>query len=135
MNVFISYAKADSQIAEKVADGLKRSGFSVWYDAALLPGTLWSDAVSQALRKSDAMVVIVTPNAAQSEQIRSEINYALSSLAFKNRLIPVVVGPPEKVSKKDFPWILWEMEMIRLPERGSQESGIRQIAQKLRKAA
>jgi TIR domain len=137
MDVFISYAQPDAKIAEKVAEGLRRSGLRVRdYRRNLLPGDLWADKASQALRESDAMVVLVTPNAAaQSDQIRSEINYALSSVAFENRLIPVVVGPPERIPKQEFPWILWELQIITLPERGNQEPGIRQIAQTLLKAA
>jgi len=136
MNVFISYAQADEKVAEKVGKGLKQAGLQVWdVRREMLPGDLWSDTVSKALRASDAMIVLVTPEAARSSQVRSEIDFALSRGAFKNRLIPVLVGPPEKIPKKSLPWILWELKMVRLPERGDQESGIKQIVQTLLKAA
>jgi hypothetical protein len=136
MNVFISYAPADEKLAKKVGEGLKNAGLRVWdIRRELLPGELWSDSVSKALRSSDAMIVLVTPEAARSSQVRSEIDFALTKGAFKNRLIPVLIGPPDKIPKKGFPWILWEQQMVRLPEKGNQDAGIRQIAQTLVEAA
>lgn len=136
MKVFISYAQSDEKLAEKVGDILKKSGLTVWdYRRDILPGDLWSEKASQALRDSDAMVVLLTPEAGRSKQVRSEIDYALTQNTFKNRLIPVVVGSPEKISKKDFPWILWELQMVTLPERGDQQEPIKQIARTLLKAA
>jgi len=136
MKVFISYAQSDEKLAEKVGDILKKSGLTVWdYRRDILPGDLWSEKASEALRDSDAMVVLLTPEAARSKQVRSEIDYALTQNTFRNRLIPVVVGSPEKISKKDFPWILWELQMVMLPERGDQQEPIKQIARTLLKAA
>jgi len=136
MNVFISYAQADEKIAKKVGKGLEQAGLRVWdLERKMLPGELWSDSVSKALRASDAMIVLVTPDAARSSQVRSEIDFALSKGAFKNRLIPVMVGPPQKIPKKELPWILWELQTVSMPDSGNQESGIRQIVQRLLKAA
>src|SRR5260370_22716803 len=106
MKVFLSYDQHDEQTAKQLAEGLKRAGLNVWSEREILPGDLWSDKVSKALRDSDAMVVLVTPEAANSKQVRWEIDYALSKAAFKNRLIPVVVGALEKIPKKQLPWIL-----------------------------
>jgi hypothetical protein len=47
------------------------------------------------------MVVLISPEAAKSEWVRSEIAYALKSLRFENRLIPVQVRPTEGM-----PWVL-----------------------------
>jgi TIR domain len=136
MKVFISYAQADEKLAEKVGDSLKQAGLTVWdYRRDILPSDLWSEKASQALRDSDAMVVLLTPEATRSKQVRSEIDYALTKNAFKNRLIPVLVGSPERIAKKDLPWILWQLQMVMLPERGNQQEGIRQIARTLLEAA
>jgi len=136
MKVFISYAQQDEKLARKIGDSLKQAGLNVWdYRREILPGDLWSDKASEALRDSDAMVVLLTPESTRSKQVRSEIDYPLSKNTFKNRLIPVIVGSTEKILKKDIPWILWELQMVRLPEHGSQQECIRQIAQTLLEAA
>jgi len=136
MKVFISYAQSDERLAEKIAESLKQAGLTIRdYRREILPGDLWSEKASQALQDSDAMVVLLTPEAARSKQVRSEINYALSQDAFKNRLIPVFVGSPDRIPKKEVPWILWELQMVNLPERGNQQEGIQQIARTLLEAA
>lgn len=136
MKVFISYTQSDEQLAEKIAASLKQAGLTIRdYRQEVLPGELWSEKASQALRDSDAMVVLLTPEAARSKQVRSEINYALGQDTFKNRLIPVVVGAPEKLPKNEVPWILWELHVVNLPERGNQQEGIQQIARTLLEAA
>ena len=134
--VFLSYAKADEKLAKKVGEGLKQAGLKVLdYRQEILPGDLWADKAAQALRESSAMVVILTPDAVRSEQVRWEINYALSNLTFKDSLIPVLVGAPDRIPKNEMPWILWSLQMVRMPERGDQEEGIKQIAQTLRQVA
>lgn len=136
LTVFISYEQKDEKLARKIGESLKKAGLNVWdYRRELLPGDLWSDKASKALRDSDAMVVLLTPESARSQQVRSEIDYALSRNNFKNRLVPVIVGSSEKISKKDFPWILWEFRPVNLPEEGSQQEGLKQIARTLLEAA
>jgi hypothetical protein len=104
MKVFISYAQSDEKLAAKVGDILKKSGLTVWdYRRDILPGDLWSEKASQALRDSDAMVVLLTPEAARSKQVRSEIDYALTQNTFKNRLIPVVVDRRRRSPRRIFP--------------------------------
>lgn len=137
MNVFLSYAKADEKLARKITDKLEQVKLRVLdYRREILPGDLWTDKVSKALKESDAMVVLFSPEAARSDQVRWEINYALSNFAFKDRLIPVLIGPTAKFPKENVPWVLWELpKVVRLPEGGNQEEGIQQIAQTLRQAA
>lgn len=136
MSVFLSYAKADEKLARKITEKLEQAGLKVWdYRREILPGDLWTEKASKALKESDAMVVLLSPDAVRSDQVRWEINYALSNFVFKNRLIPVLIGSPAKIPKENVPWILWDLQMVRLPEGGNQEEGIQQIAQTLRQAA
>ena len=135
MQVFISYAEPDESIAKRVAAGLEKENFKVWYDAELLPGQDWAGAVSKALRESKAMVVLLTPAALRSTRVQREIQYALGDETYSHRLIPVIVGPPEKLPKKDIPWILQSMQILHLSERGNLDKEIRKIAEMLLKPA
>lgn len=81
------------------------------------------------------MVVLLTPDGVNSEQVRWEIEYALGSQAFKNRLIPVIVGSPDKIQRDSVPWILWRLQTINVPQHGSQRKAIQQIAERLAQAA
>jgi hypothetical protein len=134
MKVFLSYAHADRTLAQKVALGLKREGFDVWENLIdIFPGENWADKIAQALRESEAMVVLLTPNSLSSPYVNSEISYALGSKAYKGRLIPVVVGSPD--SLPELPWILKRLQMIQIPKRGKQDEGIKRIAETLLSAA
>lgn len=136
MKVFLSYAKADEKLARRIADGLAQAGLSVRdYRREILPGDLWAEKAARVLRESDAMVVLLTPNAIDSDWVNWEIEYALGNPAFKNRLVPVIVGPPDRIPKQSIPWILWELQTVNLPEHGNQRKGIERIAQTLLRAA
>ena len=112
MQVFISYAEPDESIAKRVARGLEKENLKVWYDAELLPGQDWAGEVSKALRESRAMVVLLTAAALRSTRVQREIQYALGDESYSHRLIPVIVGPPEKLPEKDIPWILQSLQVV-----------------------
>ncbi|MBV8858793.1 MAG: toll/interleukin-1 receptor domain-containing protein [Acidobacteria bacterium] len=136
MQVFLSYAESDKSLAKKVTEGLEEAGLKVWYDdREILPGENWADKVGRALRESKAMIVLLTPAALRSPNVRRNIEYALGERTYSHRLIPVIVGPPEKLPQDDIPWILRSFQVFNLPERGRQEEKFKQIAQTLRDAA
>lgn len=113
MRVFLSYAQPDHDWAEKLGAALRAAGLDVW-DAAqqILPGDNWAAKVGSALERSDAMVVLLSPAAVASPNVLHDIQYALGSPHFKDRLIPVVVR-----AAKNIPWILEELPLLRSTEQ------------------
>jgi TIR domain len=78
MKVFISHAHTDEPLVKKVAVGLKEAGLEVWDDTReIMPGDNWADKVAQALRESETMVVLLTPDALRSSWVRRDVEYAL----------------------------------------------------------
>jgi hypothetical protein len=135
MKVFISYSYADEMLARKVTKALEQAGLDVWdAEREISPGDNWAKKIAEGLDESEAMVVLLTPTAIHSKILRREIDYALGKKSFDNRLIPVLVGSPEKFPEDGIPWILRRLNMINLPEHG-QEEGIRQITQALKEVA
>ena len=136
MKVFISHAYTDDPFVRKVAAGLEEVGLEVW-DATreILPGDNWADKIAQALQESEAMVVLLTPDALLSSPVRWDIQYALGEQNYRNRLIPVLIGDPENLPKENVPWILRRLQMIDMNEYVEEEEGINQIAQALLEAA
>ena len=136
MKVFISHAHSDEQLAQKVAAILQEAGLEVW-DAMreIMPGDNWAQHVSNALQESEAMVVLLTPDAVQSEWVRREmrwnIEYALGEVRFRSRLIPVVAGDPDVLYTESVPWILRHQKMVDLTEHENEEEGIREVARTL----
>jgi TIR domain len=102
MQVFISYAQPDEAFARALSSHLSRHGLSVWTtNQAILPGDNPWLQTGEALKKSRAMVVVVSPDSMRSEWVRREIEYALGDPNYQGRVFPVIVRPTA-----DVPWIL-----------------------------
>ena len=109
MNVFISYSQADKKWADVLRSGLAEAGFVVSDPVGdVCAGENLHLEIGKALARADAMVVVLSPDSAASSFVRAEIEYALSSPQFRDRLIPVLVKPTE-----DIPWILRKQQFIR----------------------
>ena len=109
MNVFLSHSHADKKWADAIRAGLVAEGFQVLNPAAdITPGLNWHLETGKALERSDAMIVLLSPDSVASPTVHSEIDYALSTSKFRGRLIPVLLKPTAEV-----PWILQQQEFIR----------------------
>jgi hypothetical protein len=137
MKVFISHShsQTDEPLVRKVTTALQQAGLEVWDERMeVFLGDNWAEKIAQALRESDAMVVLFTPSALDSKLINHDITYALGEYRFRNRLITVLAGPPEKLSEDEIPWVLRRLKIIKLGENG-KEDHIKQIAQALLETA
>ena len=113
MQIFISHAAQDKELASQLADQLSQAGFAVWNAAQdIAPGDNWAKEIGRALDESDVMVALITPGSLQSESLRGDIQYGLTSKNFEHRIIPVLVGYATLVAGKDVPWILLKMDPI-----------------------
>jgi TIR domain len=116
MQVFISHSSKDTTIARQLAHLLSEAGLNVWIpEDEILPGDNWAKKIGQALEESDLMVVLVTPQAFESEWLKEEIQYALTAGRYKGRLIPVFLGS-ESATSPDVPWILRKLNSVQLKE-------------------
>ena len=138
MKVFISHAhdERDQAIVRRIAEGLRGQGLEVWYDEwEIWPGENFAEKISQALEESQAMVVVLTPNALRSPWVRREVEYALGSESYSGRLIPVIAGRKEDIPEDQIPWILKRLQMVVLPDAEREPEGIQQIAAALSRAS
>lgn len=63
MDVFISYSRSDTQVAEQLYKALTAQGKRVWYDKYnLTDGGLFMDEIRKAIRTAKYFVPILTPN-------------------------------------------------------------------------
>ena len=122
MKVFLSYAESDREVAKEIASRLEEAGHVVWSaDEALFPGENAALEAGKALKKSEAMVVLISPQAMKSSWVRREIEFALGASQYRGRLIPVMVKPTA-----DIPWILKKLPIVRLGKHIAETS--REIA-------
>ena len=103
MYVFLSYDAADRATAARLAARLRRSGYNVY------PNSDWPSNVTLAIRKADALVVLISPAAMDSPWVPQELNLAITSPKLAGRLIPVVVKPTPTM-----PWVLKSLAPVTL---------------------
>ena len=136
MKVYLSHAHSDEELARRVAATLEEAGLEVWdVTREILPGDNWAAILGSALQESQAMVVLLTPDAIRSKWVRWEIEYALGQIRFRERLIPVVVGDAQDLMNQDVPWVLRRLNMIKLTEHANEDEGIREVARTLLRVA
>jgi iron(II)-dependent oxidoreductase len=78
-HIFISYSKLDIDFARHLRGMLEREGFDVWMDESdLSPSVHWWPNIERAIRGCGAFIIIMSPNAKESEWVEREILLAES---------------------------------------------------------
>lgn len=112
MKIYLSHASKDVNLAYPLAQQLRTRGFSVWVsDEEITPGDNWAKKTGKALDESELMVILLTAGAMKSDRVRRDIEYAIGSMKFKDRVYSVFVGSKRQAAK-DTPSIL-----LKLPHR------------------
>jgi hypothetical protein len=87
---FISYAREDSDFAQKLAGDLRNAGANIWLDRFdISVGTYWPRAVQEALDSCGQFLVILSPASAGSPNVLAELDFALDE---GKRIFPVLLG-------------------------------------------
>jgi hypothetical protein len=75
---FISYSRDDSEFAQRLATDLEAAGAKVWLDREEpKPDRFLDNAVEPALNEAAQVLVVLSPNAVKSGNVRDEFLYAL----------------------------------------------------------
>lgn len=90
IDLFLCYSHRDLDATRQVQELLRGAGLSAWLDEGLEPGTPdWQDAISEAIRQAQALVVLLSPNASASPWVKREISYAQ---AHAKRIFPLLLA-------------------------------------------
>lgn len=93
--MFISYSKADAAAAQRVADALRASGLSVWWDTTgLAPGGEFSAEIERQLDAAKHVLVLWSKKAARSEWVRDEADHAKRQGKLVAAIIDDLALPP-----------------------------------------
>ena len=117
MKVFISHAHSDASLARRIGSELSKRGLEVWdADRELLPGDNPANEISRALEESDAMVVLLSPDAIAAPHVMREMSFALGAKNYSNRLVPVAIGKLKDLAVDGVPWIVRTLPWIELED-------------------
>lgn len=90
-HVFISYSRKDSDAMRSIVKHLREQGIKAWVDnESLIPGTpVWEYEIEKVIIGSFAVLVILSPDAKNSEWVLREITLADE---YQKRVFPVIVS-------------------------------------------
>lgn len=74
--VFISYSHMDSNDVFDIINNLQSSGYRVWYDEGIDPGTEWDENVAVHVENCGYFIALITENYLSSSNCKDELNYA-----------------------------------------------------------
>jgi len=87
-NIFLSYSRDDQDFALKLAGDLRSAGANIWIDQLdIETGKRWDDAVEEALATAESVLVILSPTAVDSQNVKDEVAYALRK---NKQVLPVL---------------------------------------------
>jgi hypothetical protein len=91
-HVFVCYKHEDKRFAVRLRRGLEEAGFEVWMDEDLQAGVNWREEIDHAIRSAFALIVIMTPQARESEYVTYEWACAWGA---KIPVIPLMIKATE----------------------------------------
>src|SRR5687767_14658937 len=81
--VFICYSRKDSEFVDQLVADLKAAGVPIWRDLDDITNDIaantsgWRKAIEQALDDCSHIVIVLSPNAVNSEEVNAEWNHFL----------------------------------------------------------
>lgn len=57
-DIFLSYSRKDSAVAETLTESLKQRGWTVWWDPDVRPGEIFEDVIAEALDEARCVIVL-----------------------------------------------------------------------------
>ena len=90
IDVFISHVEEDTDLALETARGLEAAGYETWcYERDGYPGPDYLDQVDRAIRESQAVLVVISPDSLGSQQVEDEVKWAREQ---QKHFVPVLKG-------------------------------------------
>jgi hypothetical protein len=97
-DIFLSYSRSDRPVAQRLADALKRRGWSVFWDFDIGAGKDFEQRIKSEAEAAGCIVVLWSQNSVKSKWVRREAEIGHR----RERLLPAFiaeVSPPPKYSK------------------------------------
>jgi hypothetical protein len=90
-DVFVSYKRENKPAVQRVVEGLRGAGLSVWWDQDIAPDAPWEATIEAALEAAKVVIVAWSEAAVASENVKAEARRARG----RGKLIQIFVEPCE----------------------------------------
>lgn len=119
-DVFIGFAHADVNIAEKIYERLSAKLQVFFSPKSLVPGDRWDEVIPMHQKESLVTVLLLSKNTGRAyferEEILQAIEFQRSAVGVR-RLIPVVIDA--SIADSNLPYGLRQIHRIELPDNGN----------------
>ena len=89
-HTFVCYARENSDFVRALTISLRERGVQMWLDADIPAGADWDSAIDEHLRTCTRVVIILSPAAVASNEVRGELRAALN---LSKTIVPVLYQP------------------------------------------
>lgn len=98
--IFISYARENLAVVQRLADSLKKRDYDVWFDQTIQSGEIWRSIIDTAIHDCTDIIVVMSSESAGSSWVSLEVGIAVG----KNKTVhPVII---QDFSRMEYPsWI------------------------------
>jgi TIR domain len=94
-DIFVSYASADRERAQLLAEALAREGWAVWWDRTIPPGKEFDQVIEEALDSAKCVIVLWSRTSTASSWVKTEAAEAMRRKILVPALIDDVKIPLE----------------------------------------
>lgn len=74
--IFISYSHKDETCVWKIIETMNESGFRIWYDDGVHPGTEWDKIIADHIINASYFISFISENYLRSDNCKDELNFA-----------------------------------------------------------
>ncbi len=114
--IFLSYSRDDSKFVLKLVEDLKRNNFDIWIDQIdMSSGKYWDNSIEQTIGNSCALILIMSPSSAKSENVKDEVSYAKGQ---KVDIIPILY---KEIKDNQMPFRWHRLHFIVMNEKNYDE--------------
>ena len=107
-DIFLSYARENSEIARRLSEGLENIGWTVWWDWKVPAGQTWRDMIEQSLASMRCMVVLWSTDSIDSDWVKQEAEKSKAQGKLVAALIDEVKPPMDFGAVRDANLIGWD---------------------------
>jgi len=102
---FISYSSNDQDFAERLHADIQNKGVRCWFAPHDLPiGAKTWDAIDEAIKSRDKLLLILSENSIGSDWVEDEVNKAFAEERDRKQLVLFPVRIDDAVMKSPEPW-------------------------------
>jgi TIR domain len=125
--VFLAYSSKDVKEAATIVGALGKMGLKIWWDRELPARSEWAFEIGRALKRSDSMIILITPRSMDSDLVMWELRYGISHANFRERVFPVMIEPTAAL-----PAVFSMLDVFDLTE--DRGRGLRNLAKTIKEA-